>query len=64
MNPVYHALSSARRPSKTSKRDNTKVRFVGENMNLEKPYRRLTDYPKEEDVRPLGVLLLSGRMNS
>ena len=31
--------------------------LVGENMNIEKPYLRLTTFPKKEDVRPLPVLI-------
>mmetsp|Transcript_5247 Transcript_5247/g.8116 ORF Transcript_5247/g.8116 Transcript_5247/m.8116 type:complete len:393 (-) Transcript_5247:233-1411(-) len=31
-------------------------RFVGTSTNLEKPFLRLTTFPKEEDVRPLNVL--------
>jgi hypothetical protein len=30
--------------------------FVGTNQNLEKPYLRLTTFPRKEDVRPLSVL--------
>lgn len=31
--------------------------LVGENQNLEKPYLRLTTFPRKEDVRPLKVLI-------
>ena len=31
-------------------------KLVGENQNLEKPYLRLTTYPRARDVRPLAVL--------
>lgn len=34
----------------------TEEQFIGENQNLEKPYLRLTTFPRKEDVRPLAVL--------
>lgn len=59
--PVNRALSSSRNqgePFSAASQRNTKA-LVGECTNLEKPYLRLTTYPKKEDVRPLKILRLS-----
>ena len=66
---IYSALSSSRdggssfgsKKKKKSKRDGEFTAdvgngFVGTNQSLEKPYLRLTTFPKSEDVRPLPVL--------
>lgn len=55
--PLYTSLSSSRQGAAKSKKLPATDRLVGENRNLEKPYLRLTDYPKKEDVRPLDVLI-------
>ena len=45
--------------SSSSSQDGSTSHMVGENQNLEKPYLRLTTFPKKEDVRPLEVLIKS-----
>lgn len=43
---------------KTKKRkSSSQTKFVGTSTTLEKPYLRLTDFPKAENVRPLPVLI-------
>ena len=54
---LYKPLASGR--SSEQKAGPRNGRFVGESTNLEKPYLRLTDYPRKEDVRPLEVLVKS-----
>ena len=62
---VNRPLSSSRNSSSSNtkttsgtRKDDLHLRglIVGENQNLEKPYLRLTTYPRKEDVRPLPVL--------
>lgn len=60
MDPLYRPLDATRgsldKPKAGSEHSG---QLVGENTSLEKPYLRLTDFPKKEDVRPLGVLVKS-----
>jgi len=54
---ISSALSSSRIPGEPKKkRSRQSVNLVGRNRHLEKPYFRLTMFPKAEDVRPLNVL--------
>lgn len=55
------SLSSSRTPCTTARKRprHAKGSFIGESTTLEKPYLRLTTYPKREDVRPLHVLRCS-----
>jgi hypothetical protein len=58
--PLYSSLSAPRTTTTGPKsKKSSHGRFVGENRNLEKPYLRLTDYPKKEAVRPLEVVIKS-----
>lgn len=62
--PLNSALISGRRATSSSKNappnntatNNSTTQLIGENQNLEKPYLRLTTFPRKEDVRPLSVL--------
>ena len=68
LDSIYSALSSSRdggssfglKKKKKSKHGGEFIDvgngFVGTNQSLEKPYLRLTTFPKAEDVRPLPVL--------
>jgi SAC3/GANP family len=53
LNSLDKSLSSGRRETKE---EYLKGRLIGENVNLEKPYLRLTTFPRKQDVRPLKVL--------
>lgn len=43
--------------SKSEKRGNESNGFVGTCQNLEKPFSRLSTFPKAEEVRPLSILM-------
>ena len=50
-------LSNQRQqPTTATTTTTTTEQFIGENQNLEKPYLRLTTFPRKQDVRPLSVL--------
>lgn len=59
LGPLYKPLSRSRKSSSSNRNGFSSDRLVGENRNLEKPYLRLTSFPKKEDVRPLEVLVKS-----
>lgn len=60
MDPLYRPLDAVRNSHSKAKVGSEKEgQLVGENTSLEKPYLRLTDFPRKEDVRPLGVLIKS-----
>lgn len=53
------ALSTSRKVSKKKKKRKYPTRVVGTSNALEKPYLRLTTFPRPEDVRPFQVLMKS-----
>jgi hypothetical protein len=57
---ITKTLSSADAATQSSSSSLADCRhMVGENQNIEKPYLRLTTFPKTEDIRPLDVLIKS-----
>lgn len=62
--PLTSPLRASRTSSRTSSTPTSESevtstageQLVGENQNLEKPYLRLTTFPRKQDVRPLTVL--------
>lgn len=60
MDLLYRPLDAARNSHNKAKSGSEQGgQLIGVNTSLEKPYLRLTDFPKKEDVRPLGVLVKS-----
>ena len=65
VDPLYKPLTSSRTTDRSLPSNHKKEAspscgpLVGENSNLEKPYLRLTTFPRKEDVRPLKVLIKS-----
>jgi hypothetical protein len=60
LDPLYKPLTTGRNSGKEKEKGSSgDYRLVGESTNLEKPYLRLTTFPKKEDVRPLEVLVKS-----
>jgi hypothetical protein len=59
--PIYKPLKAQRKSSDPNSNDPNASEgpLIGENTNLEKPYLRLTTFPRKEDVRPLEVLTKS-----
>jgi hypothetical protein len=63
-NSLTSALLSSRayeksKSNKKRKGSKNETNFVGTSTTLEKPYLRLTDFPKAENVRPLPILIQS-----
>lgn len=52
-------VSDGMKNGKKRKVSQSETTFVGTSTTLEKPYLRLTDFPKAENVRPLPILIKS-----